>query len=109
MAISNDIRNKLGLLVCISCKTGVLSAQDNQLLCTNCGATFPIVRGVPRFVPDDGYAKSFGFQWTVHARTQLDSFTGKPISRSRLFSASKWPTELPGQTILEVGSGAGRF
>jgi SAM-dependent methyltransferase len=109
MAISNDMRSKLGLLACISCRTVGLSAQEDRLLCTNCGATFPIVSGVPRFVPDDGYAKSFGFQWNLHARTQLDSFTGKPISRSRLFAASKWPMELPGQTILEVGSGAGRF
>jgi SAM-dependent methyltransferase len=109
MAISNDMRSKLDLLVCVSCRTGALWALEDRLLCTNCGATFPIVRGVPRFVPDDGYAKSFGFQWNVHARTQLDSFTGKPISRSRLFAASTWPTEIFGQTILEVGSGAGRF
>ncbi|MET3908976.1 SAM-dependent methyltransferase [Bradyrhizobium sp. S3.3.6] len=109
MAIGDDIRSKVGLLICISCRIGRLAAQENQLQCTNCGAAFPIVRGVPRFVPDDGYARSFGFQWNVHARTQLDSFTGKPISRNRLFAVSKWPAELPGQTILEAGSGAGRF
>jgi SAM-dependent methyltransferase len=83
--------------------------QEQQLLCTNCGATIPIVRGVPRFVPSDDYASSFGFQWNVHARTQLDSFTGLPISRDRLFQTTKWPTELAGETILEAGSGAGRF
>jgi 2-polyprenyl-3-methyl-5-hydroxy-6-metoxy-1,4-benzoquinol methylase/uncharacterized protein YbaR (Trm112 family) len=109
MAIGKDMQSKLGLLVCISCRTGGLAAQEHQLLCTNCGATFQIVRGVPRFVPNDDYARSFGFQWNVHARTQLDSFTGKPISRTRLFEASKWPADLSGQTILEAGSGAGRF
>jgi SAM-dependent methyltransferase len=105
----DDMRSKLGLLVCIACRTGSFAALEHQLLCTNCGATFPIVRGVPRFVPNDDYARSFGFQWNVHAHTQLDSFTGKPISRKRLFEASKWPTELSGQSVLEAGSGAGRF
>jgi 2-polyprenyl-3-methyl-5-hydroxy-6-metoxy-1,4-benzoquinol methylase/uncharacterized protein YbaR (Trm112 family) len=109
MTISDDIVDKVALLACTVCKTGSLSAQQERLLCTNCGASFRIVRGVPRFVPDDGYAGSFGLQWNVHAKTQLDSFTGKPISRTRLFIASKWPTDLSGQTILEAGSGAGRF
>jgi SAM-dependent methyltransferase len=109
MTVSNDRQNKFGLLVCTSCRTGGLAAQEDHLLCSNCCTTFQIVRQVPRFVPDDGYARSFGFQWNLHARTQLDSFTGEPISRNRLFEASKWPTDLSGQTILEAGSGAGRF
>src|SRR5689334_1723713 len=101
--------SKLDLLVCNSCKSGALQAREQALQCTNCGATIPVVRGVPRFVPSDDYASSFGFQWNVHARTQLDSFSGLPISRDRLFATTKWPTKLPGETILEVGSGAGRF
>lgn len=109
MTISNDMRSKVALLACGACKIGNLTVQEERLLCTNCAATFKIVRGVPRFVPDDGYAGSFGFQWNIHARTQLDSTTGKPISRTRLFRASKWSTDLSGQTILEAGSGAGRF
>jgi SAM-dependent methyltransferase len=109
MAISDNVRSKLGLLACTSCTTGGLTAQDERLQCTACGAVFPIVRGVPRFVPNDDYAQSFGFQWNLHARTQLDSFTGRPISRNRLFQATRWPANLSGQTILEAGSGAGRF
>jgi 2-polyprenyl-3-methyl-5-hydroxy-6-metoxy-1,4-benzoquinol methylase len=109
MTISDKIRAKLELLVCTSCRNGSLAARDEDLQCKNCGAAFRVVRGVPRFVPDDSYAQSFGFQWNVHARTQLDSFSGKPISRKRLFEATKWPTDLSGQTILEAGSGAGRF
>jgi SAM-dependent methyltransferase len=100
---------KLDLLACNSCKSGTLQLREQQLQCTNCGATIPVVRGVPRFVPSDDYARSFGFQWNIHASTQLDSFTDRPISRDRLFATTKWPTELPGETILEVGSGAGRF
>lgn len=100
---------KLDLLACRSCKSGALQWQEQQLQCSNCGAAIPVLRGVPRFVPSDDYASSFGFQWNVHARTQLDSFSGLPISRDRLFATTKWPTKLPGETILEVGSGAGRF
>ena len=55
------------------------------------------------------YTDSFGFQWNKHARTQLDSFTGAPISENRLFQTTQWARDLTGQTILEAGSGAGRF
>ena len=48
-------------------------------------------------------------QWNIHRKTQLDSHTGLPISRTRLFEVSGWPEELRGETILEAGSGAGRF
>ena len=109
MTIGQKVWSKLDLLVCTSCRTGSFAAQDDRLLCTNCGAAFPIVRGVPRFVTDDGYAGSFGFQWNLHSGTQLDSATGRPISRNRLFEATQWPADLSGQIILEAGSGAGRF
>lgn len=55
------------------------------------------------------YTASFGFQWLKHARTQLDSYVGKPISRQRLFSVTGWPQRMEGQRIFEAGSGAGRF
>jgi hypothetical protein len=32
-------------------------------------------------VLDDGYAESFGEQWNRWRRVQLDSVTGKPLSR----------------------------
>jgi SAM-dependent methyltransferase len=60
-------------------------------------------------VPDDGYAESFGDQWNRWRRVQLDSVTGKPLSRARLFEGTRWPEDLTGQTVLELGCGAGRF
>jgi SAM-dependent methyltransferase len=60
-------------------------------------------------VPDDGYAESFGDQWNRWRRVQLDSVTGKPLSRARLFEGTHWPEVLTGQTVLELGCGAGRF
>ena len=65
--------------------------------------------GVPRFVPDEGYAESFGEQWNRYRRVQLDSETGKPLSRRRLFEGTGWPERLDGERVLEVGCGAGRF
>jgi SAM-dependent methyltransferase len=60
-------------------------------------------------VPKENYAASFGFQWHRHYATQLDSYTGRPFSESRIYTASKWAKDLRGQLILEAGSGAGRF
>ncbi len=105
----NGIRSKLGFLICTSCRSGSLNLNEEGLQCSNCGTVFQIVREIPRFVRNDNYAESFGFQWNVHASTQLDSFTNKPISRNRLFEATGWPSDLSGQTVLEAGSGAGRF
>jgi SAM-dependent methyltransferase len=60
-------------------------------------------------VPEENYAGSFGYQWNLHAKTQLDSQTGFSISRDRLFGVTGWPQDLTGQRVLEAGSGAGRF
>ena len=99
------------LLACIRCSDGRLRLEegDSRLVCATCGATYPVVNGVARFVQREHYAESFGLQWNVHRKTQLDSYTGLPLSRNRLFHVSGWPGDLRGQTILEAGSGAGRF
>jgi len=68
-----------------------------------------IVRGIPRFIEGERHAHSFGLQWTRHATAQLDSTTGRPISRDRLFSVTRWPERMNGERILEAGCGAGRF
>jgi len=80
-----------------------------HLDCPGCGASYDIRGGVPWFAPERNYADSFGFQWNLHAKTQLDTYTDYPISRDRLFGATEWPTKMTGQIILEAGSGSGRF
>jgi 2-polyprenyl-3-methyl-5-hydroxy-6-metoxy-1,4-benzoquinol methylase len=96
-------------LDCIACRKNQLTKTNDLLKCKGCGAEFPVVQGVPRFVRSQNYAGSFGFQWNKYAKTQLDSSTGTTISSDRLFGVSKWPRTMVGQTILEAGSGAGRF
>ena len=77
---------------------------------TDRGVRWPIVRGVPRFVPSDEYAGSFGFQWNRFPATQLDSRSGLTISRDRFLAQWALPPEwFAGRRILDVGCGSGRF
>jgi SAM-dependent methyltransferase len=82
---------------------------DGEFRCPS-GCSFPIRGGIPRFVDSGAYADSFGLQWRKYRRTQLDSYTGQPISRVRLERCLGMPLEeLKGKTVLECGSGSGRF
>lgn len=98
----------LAVFACPTCEQ-VLRPGEAQWLCSSCGASYPVEEGIPRFVPPQNYARSFGYQWNVHGKTQLDSHTGLPISRHRFFETTRWPENLEGQLILEAASGAGRF
>ena len=99
----------MDLFRCIRCNHQKLNPEGDALACPACQARYPIERGIPRFVPAENYAGSFGFQWNTHRTTQLDSHTGLPISGDRLFAVTGWPRDLSGQHVLEAGSGAGRF
>jgi 2-polyprenyl-3-methyl-5-hydroxy-6-metoxy-1,4-benzoquinol methylase len=104
------LEHKLGWLACPRRGGGLAICNGASLVsCTNRGVGYPIVNGVIRFVNREHYAGSFGFQWNAHRRTQLDTYTGIPLSRRRLFQVSLWPPDLRGQPVLEAGSGAGRF
>ena len=92
----------------VSTRNGVF-LESAQLKCLTCRRAYPIVRGIPRFVPIDNYASSFGLEWTEHARTQYDSYTRLNLSEKRFFEETRWSPDLSGEVILEVGSGAGRF
>jgi len=83
--------------------------QDGQILCSGCRKAYIVKNSVPRFVSQENYASSFGLQWTIHEKTQLDSQIGRHISRQRLFHVTGWSEDLAGQCVLEAGSGAGRF
>lgn len=85
-------------------------SRDGEDLVSVQGRRYPIVAGVPRFVPEENYAQAFGEQWVRFPRTQLDSATGLTLSRDRLERCLGHPlSELSGKLVLEAGSGAGRF
>jgi SAM-dependent methyltransferase len=83
--------------------------DEALLVCGQCSATFCIQGGIPRFVPNEEYAGSFGLQWNKFRKTQLDSYTSFPLSSDRLFRVTQWPRNMTGDQVLEAGSGAGRF
>jgi SAM-dependent methyltransferase len=74
------------------------------------GQRYSIREFIPRFVLERNYADNFGMQWNRFRQTQLDSYSGHPISANRFWQATRWkPEELRGRWALDVGCGAGRF
>ena len=73
------------------------------------GNEYPIVDYIPRFVPAENYAQNFGFQWSAYSRSQYDDQLGLAFTRERFDKETKWPSDLRGEIILEVGCGSGRF
>ena len=83
--------------------------SDEKYFCP-LGCSFPVIGNIPRFVPIDNYASSFGLQWNEYRTTQLDSVTGLSISRDRLTRLLGGTLDiLRGKKVLEAGCGAGRF
>lgn len=98
----------LAVLRCISCGSP-LEEQPTGLRCIDCGRSYPILDGVIRFVDAEQYAGSFGFQWHVHARTQLDTTASDRSERNFRERTGFTPDDLAGKLVLDVGCGMGRF
>jgi SAM-dependent methyltransferase len=99
----------VSLLRCPACRA-TLQLDGEQLRCTQCAAVYPVVAGIPRFVPKENYAANFGFQWNRFRQTQLDSHSGVSISRRRFLEQTGWTAaDLAGKRVLDAGCGAGRF
>jgi 2-polyprenyl-3-methyl-5-hydroxy-6-metoxy-1,4-benzoquinol methylase len=98
----------LSVLRCLSCR-GRLQSDGMGLVCLSCGRSYPSVNGVVRFVEEQQYAGSFGFQWRVHARTQWDTHERKISEREFRQRTGFHPQDLSGKLVLDVGCGMGRF
>jgi SAM-dependent methyltransferase len=83
--------------------------ETGSLECASCRTNYPIRDGIPRFVPSTNYADSFGFQWNLFHKTQLDEYWGAATSGERFRNETRWPTRLDGELVLEAGCGMGRF
>jgi 2-polyprenyl-3-methyl-5-hydroxy-6-metoxy-1,4-benzoquinol methylase len=71
---------------------------------------YALSEGAYRLVSNDNYTSNFGLEWNAFQKTQIDKFSGNTVSEDRFFAQTQWTKNaLEGQTILEVGSGAGRF
>jgi 2-polyprenyl-3-methyl-5-hydroxy-6-metoxy-1,4-benzoquinol methylase len=79
------------------------------LECVSCAIYFPVVDNVVRFVHAEKYAGSFGFQWKVYARTQLDNESSRESETDFRNRTGLEPRDLQGKLVLDVGCGMGRF
>jgi len=78
------------------------------------GITYPIIRGIPRFVEQEQYASSFGYEWNRWPRVQFEAENrGRPMAG---YTTTMWERitgitheSLCDQTIVEFGCGPGRF
>jgi SAM-dependent methyltransferase len=78
------------------------------------GRTYPIVRGVPRFVDSEQYTGSFGYEWSRWPRVQFEAENaGRAMAghTQRMWERSTGveDAEVRGKTIVEFGCGPGRF
>ena len=48
---------------------------------------------IPRFVNDEAYTKSFGYEWSIFNKTQLDSHTKTSISKDRWESITNYKVD----------------
>lgn len=110
----------LELLVCPRCYGALdcrptATASDGDIVtgdlhCGACSEKYPIDKGIPRFVPSENYASSFGYQWNRFRSEQIDSLNGMRQSELRLRTETAWDEAwMTGKWILDVGCGAGRF
>lgn len=106
---SSGIDEKVvAILRCLSCKERLQPSAEG-LSCIACNAVYPQVNGVIRFVKAEHYAGSFGYQWHVHAKTQLDNEQSQRSEKAFRRRTGFDPSELSGKLVLDVGCGMGRF
>jgi ubiquinone/menaquinone biosynthesis C-methylase UbiE len=93
---------------CPSCRAD-LAAEARAFRCNGCGARWPIVRGIPRFVDSENYVGSFGWEWRRHRRTQIAFEEGREAERTFAEKTGLGPDDVRGKLVLDVGVGTGRF
>lgn len=100
-------KNFANLIKCPNC-SNALEIKHNFICCSTCDF-FQDKKKVIRYV-DGEYHENWGLQWNKFSKVQLDSYNGTKESEERLLLQTKLkPNDFKDKTILEVGSGNGRF
>lgn len=108
----------LPLLSCPTCRHGFDLHQETlegseiiagNLICQGCDCTFPIVRGVPRFLKgpldaeQQATASAFGYEWTHYSKlTEADE------KEFLAWIAPLVPADFKDRVVLDAGCGKGR-
>lgn len=99
----------LSILRCLGCSASLHDDGAGGYVCSRCARRYPSSHGVARFVDTDNYAQSFGFQWHLYDRTQLDTNEMRRSEHQFLIKTCFTPQDLQGKLVLDVGCGMGRF
>jgi len=120
----NDPR-LLEILCCTACRGELRLESDGasaldghviagRLTCTSCGSVYPIMEGVPRFVPAAVSAETrrtveaFGYQWhRADSVIQNTHFTSAEVFLD--FIRPVTADYFSGKVVLDAGCGSGRF
>lgn len=102
-----DLEN---FLICPETGSELKYNEKTQCFYNKDKKTFPIRNHIVDFVELDDYSESFGMQWNIFNKTQLDSHTGHKITHDRFWNATSWnPDEIKDKWVLDLGCGQGRF
>jgi SAM-dependent methyltransferase len=104
--LANEISE---ILRCPFCVKRLSQDSGGGYACTECGSTFPMINDLARFVDASNYADTFGFQWQLYSRTQLDTEHSQESESAFHERTGFTPEELKGKLVLDVGCGMGRF
>ncbi len=97
------------LLQCFNCEHALRSDGSGGYVCPDCQRHYPEREGVACFVDSGAYAESFGFQWHLYDRTQLDNDQCRESESDFRKRTGFRPEDLNGKLVLDVGCGMGRF
>lgn len=97
------------LLRCLSCRQTLQADAAGGYVCPECRRSYPQREGVSCFVDSGAYADSFGFQWHLYSRTQLDNEQCRESESDFCKRTGFKPEDLRGKLVLDVGCGMGRF
>jgi len=117
-----DKQKLLETLRCPSCRGGLSFADDNDLLCTACNLTFPIVNEIPRLLLPPLRDAFLGSGGTAHDAKQVETALSFGFEWQRFPEMyTEWerqfleymkphaPEFFRGKKVLDAGCGNGRF
>ena len=82
---------------------GANEDETASLRCRDCGATYPLTKGIPRFAGEP-YVASFGRQWNRYDVARDDE--DEAVFRVK---TGLDPRDLRGKWVLDAGCGGGRY